>query len=208
MPLFLLPVTPGVLLPVVIIDTLVRVGTVSIPDFSGQITLMDLDGHECLDLGSDECGEWILKTHLGQIIEHGSDFLDFAVEFVSAVFDASSFKSFSHFGGPDHLHSEQRDLRRRSVNEFFGRTDGALLGTDTALIADGGLHLVGEEVEPDFDLTFGTDFVVEVDVFGGTSEFLVDLDDGTAIFLIEGNHLDTSVEFFEVILDLFRVRSE
>jgi hypothetical protein len=107
MALFLLPVTPGVLLPVEIIDALVRIGTVDVPDVLGQVTLMDLDGHESLDLCSDELGFNIFQAHGGKIVQVRGNLLQFPVEFVSPVLDAGTLKSFSHLRSPDHLNTKE-----------------------------------------------------------------------------------------------------
>ena len=99
-------------------------------------------------------------------------------------------------------------MRRGTVHKLFERASSTFLGTDAALIANCRLHLVGEEVEPDFNLTLGANLVVQVDVFGGAGEFLVDLDDGAAIFFVESDHGDASVELLEVVLEFLGVGSE
>ena len=99
-------------------------------------------------------------------------------------------------------------MRRGTVHKLFEGASSTFLRTDAALVTNGRLHLVGEEVEPDFNLTLGANLVVQVDVFGGAGEFLVDLDDGAAIFFVESDHGDASVELLEVVLEFLGVGSE
>jgi hypothetical protein len=63
------------------------------------------------------------------------------------------------------------------VHEVTQRHAADVLEGLFALLTDAALHLEGKEVEPDLNGALGHDTVEELDVFGVTSELLVDLDD-------------------------------
>jgi len=98
-------------------------------------------------------------------------------------------------------------LRGRLEDELTQRHAGAVLATSLALVSDGALHLISQESKPVLNVAFSYDRVEKLDVFGESSKLHVNFVDVRTIIFVKGYGGDTSVELFEVILELFRVRS-
>jgi len=85
------------------------------------ITLVNLDGHERLDLGSDEFGKTFLETHQGEVLHDLIVVLLLLFEIRDLVDFLALAESVGETGGPQELNTEQGDLRLVSVNELSKR---------------------------------------------------------------------------------------
>lgn len=121
----MLPVYPSVLHPVEVVGASQPGGLAVLVDLHEQVTLMHVDGDQGLDLGTLEPVH-LIQTHGGELFHDVFDVLLLPVEFSSA-FLLGPFEAILHFVGPNHLDTEQRNLRGVLVDEILGLHGEAVL---------------------------------------------------------------------------------
>ena len=99
------PVDTGVGLPFEIVHALVGLRSVEVSEERRLISLVDLDGHESLKLGSLELGGDFFKTHDGHEGEISENFLQSDFESLSSVLVGKD-EGILHLVSPLLLHSE------------------------------------------------------------------------------------------------------
>ena len=171
-----------------------------------KILLVDLDGNEGLDLGTDELVRQVVTTHVRQIVHDAVNLGVLLLEGLLAV--TLALKALSDFLGENELDSEQGNLRLVFVDEVLEVQGEALSGSILANAAHRILHGSFELAEPVLNVAFTLDVVVEFDGLSSTTPVLVDRAKKSAVNAVEGNSANSIEHLFEVILDLAGVSSD
>ena len=82
-----------------------------------QFLLVNLDGHEGLNFGTNKLVRELIATHSGQIVHHSINFNIFLLKHLSSL--STALKALSDLLCEDLLDAEQGNLRLVFVDEFY-----------------------------------------------------------------------------------------
>jgi len=201
------PVTSSVLKPIEIELILEFITLHESDDFIEFVTLVNLNGHESLNLGTLELVKFFIQAHHSKILHDVVVVLLLLVKIRSLVGLLALGKSLLKAGSPKELDTEQSNLRLVVINEFAEGHREAVLCGRLANLTHRLLHLLLEFVKPVLNLTFGFDTLVKSDILSGASEVLVDNDDHLTVLLIESNRVNGVEKLLEIVLDSVGVRA-
>lgn len=199
------PVESGLFLPFKVVHILTF-------ELHGEISLMHVDRHQCLHLGSINLGSVVLETHGGQELHHGLNVLSLLLEGGFFVL-SSSVEGLGKLLGPDDLNSDQGDLGAVSLDEVSELHVEASSAGGSTNISHGVLHVLLELEKPSLDISLTLGVIDEGDGFFIRSQHGVQFSDHLLRrslllgVLIKGDFIDGIEELFEIFLDVGGLRS-
>ena len=111
-------------------------------DFEEDISLMYMNGNECLSLLSNQLVH-VFETHVGEVFHDSNNISLLFLELLKLLF-LTLLEAFFDLVSPKSLDTEKGNLRWVSCDEVFKGKREAVLATSLSNASDGSLHLVLE----------------------------------------------------------------
>ena len=155
------PVESGILGPIEVSDIADALLQDIVMNPLKEFLLVNLDGHEGLNFGTDKLVRELITTHSGQIVHHGINFNILLLKHLGSL--SAALKALSDLLREDLLDTEQGNLRLVFVDKLSQTHLESLDSTVLANGAHGGLHGNLKLAKPVLDITLALNRVIKVD---------------------------------------------